>query len=194
LLEVVASWYGAVNGNPRLSDVVALRNRSGRFGAYGLVSRRDRFDYVCPYLDDELVSVCYGMPERWQRQATAYRRVIERRWPELGKIPWEATGLPVNRYPGSLRRRGRGLRRRFRLGRPIAFTDVRLYHAALREHIDKAPSRLKPLFDELGIDVDGLLADHPPSRWLGRALRLRIATLYLTFSLAGHPFDGPGKS
>jgi asparagine synthetase B (glutamine-hydrolysing) len=190
LLELLDGWYAAVDRNPRLADFILIRHSPCRFRTFGLISRRDRFDYICPYLDEELINVCYGMPERWQRDATAYRRVVERRWPELARIPWERTGLPLTRYPSRLRWRARTLRRQLRLGQPIAFTDGRLYPRTFQELIETATARLRPVCDELGIDLDRLLRDAPPHRWLGRTLRLRIATLYLTLSLSGYSFDG----
>jgi Asparagine synthase len=190
LLRLVDDWYATVDRNPRLADYILYRNRPCRFSMFGLISRRDRFDYICPYLDEQLLSVCYGMPERWQRDATAFRRVISRRWPDLARIPWERTGLPLSRYPSRPRRRARGLRRRLGWGRPIGFTNPSLYERALRELIETSTTRLRPVFDELGIDMDSLLADNPAHRWLGRALRLRVATLYLALNLSGYHLGG----
>lgn len=183
--RLVSEWYGYVGMNPRLSDYTVIRNRPGRFSVYGPISQRERLDYLPPFLDGDLWHVCYGMEERWQRQSQAYRRFVERRWPQLAAIPWEKTGLPVGKYPGRLAQRRRSLRRRLNLGAPISFTSPAIYGRALHPLVVTAVAACDPVMRELGIDVAGLLSDHPANTGTGRGLRLRLASLHLALQHSG---------
>jgi hypothetical protein len=184
--ELVSTWYATVNYERRLADFIQIRNRATRFNVYGSIVLRDRLQYILPFLDDDLIRAGYGMNEAWQRDAIAYRDVMQRRWPELAAIPWEKTGLPPGRYPGRLRRKIRNARRRFPLRWPIAFSEFRVQYRVFSELIERAAPALAPVLLEHGIDLPGLLADYPPNTHHGRGLRLRVATLYLALREAGH--------
>lgn len=168
--------YGLVGRRPRLADWMVLLNRCGRFNAYGSIAHRPH-DYIAPFLDTDLASVCYSMPDSRQRDSVAYLQWIAERWPRLARIPWEKTGVPLDRRPGGLGRRWRYLRRRYSVGRPIAFADFGHSYRRSRSYLIPAAERAARLLGEHGIDAAALLDDHSERSWHGRHFRFRLATL-----------------
>jgi hypothetical protein len=179
--DLVSDWYAAVNKTPRLADFIFLRNRPSRFSFWGPISLRDRFDYTAPFLDEDLIRCCYGLPEAWHRDANAYRELILRRWPSLAAIAWEKTGTPLSRSPGRLARRARALRRWYQIGRPIAFYHRKVYERAFSALIDEAVPSMTPTLTGLGIDVQGLREDFGPS---AQTLDLRLASIFVAIQQA----------
>jgi asparagine synthase (glutamine-hydrolysing) len=186
--DLVDVWYSMVNRTPRLADLVEYQTGPGRMSVWWSLASRDRFDYIAPFLDEDLVRVVYGMPEEYQRDARAYRAVITRRWPALARIPWEKTGRPVARYPGRLAHRIRSIRRWYGIGRPIAYFDRRVYGEAFEPLMRDAMASLTPLLADIGIDLEGLLQEFGESE---QALRLRVASVYLMLKEARVPVLAP---
>jgi hypothetical protein len=186
LRDLVATWWDAAGRDPRRADLMWARNRTARFNVQSLVAAgRDGLDYVTPFLDEAVVRTCYGMDERWQRHSIAYRRAICMRWPELARIPWQKTGLPVHRYPGRRDRAVARLRRAAGIGsRSTPFSDQTVYERAFGALIEESLHDLQPLFADLGIDLPGLLAAHPAGTPHGGALRLRAATIGVSLRCA----------
>jgi hypothetical protein len=176
--------YGLVGRSPRLADWMILLNRAGRFNAFGAIAHRPHHDYIAPFLDNDLASVCYSMPDSRQRASVAYLEWIARRWPRLARIPWEKTGLPLDRPQRPMQRRWRYVRRRFSVGRPIAFTDFRYSYRRNRPFLIPAAERAARLLAEHGIDAPALLEANGERSWPGRHLRFRLATLDLAIGLA----------
>jgi asparagine synthetase B (glutamine-hydrolysing) len=179
LRELVTRWWEDVDRDPRRADLMWARNRTARFNVHSLIAAmRDGLDYITPFLDDSMMRTCYGVGERWQRDSLAYRRAICRRWPALGRIPWQKTGLPVNRYPARRHAAMRRLRGAVGLGpASTAFTDQAVYEQAFDDLIAEAVAELSAVLDAIGIDLRRLLAAYPRETGHGGALRLRVATL-----------------
>jgi asparagine synthase len=176
LHALVERWYENVDRDPRRSDYIVLRNRLGRFLVWGSLSVRDRFDYIYPLLDEDVIRVTYGMPEKWQRGARAYRRLIHRRWPSLGRIHNVATGSPLSWNSRLLRLIARKLRPLHLRGRPLYFTGQEIYQNAFSPLSDRALAHMTPLLKRYGLDIEGLIQRFPNH---AGPLRLRLISLYL---------------
>ncbi len=186
LQEQLTESFARAGSTPRRADLAVLCDRPGRFNVWGSIAVLDRYDFIAPFLNNDLIGVCYGMDEQWQRESIAYRKVIAKRWPSVTSIPWAKTGLPVNREAGRALRLRRRIQRRMRIPtRAMTFTDVSIYAEAFQDLSIKALEVLtKPLAD-IGIDLPGLADDYPVQTPHGRDLRLRAASCLLALREAG---------
>jgi asparagine synthase len=189
LRRLVAERFHMAGDNPRLTDFVYFQDRPGRFNVWPPLAMK-RLHFINPFLNDDLIQVCYAMPERWHRGSAAYRRLIMRRWPALGRIPWEKTGRRVDRDASYLSYRIRDFRRWYGIGRPVSFVGRKAQLAAFGPLVDGAMSRMRPVLADVGIDVDGLI------RLFGaeaERLRLRILTLDLILRGADPLMEAGGE-
>jgi len=186
MLGLLQAFYETVGCDPRRSDYVVLRNRPARFTPWAVHAARDRLRWVLPYTDQALWGTTYAMPEQWRRGSVAYRHLVAERWPALGRITWERTGLPPGRRVGSAEALARHVARRI-ARRHSSFVDPRRLADKFAPQISRAQSRTAPVLSELGVDVAGLLDDHAPDTTHGRALRLRLATIDLARERALEP-------
>ncbi len=67
-----------------------------RFVNYGNLVKRTHVEVRSPFFDNDLVDFMVNTPPEERRYQYLYTRTFSRLFPELSKIPWEKTGLPVD--------------------------------------------------------------------------------------------------
>jgi len=67
-----------------------------RFSNYGDLVTRTHVEVRSPLMDNDLVDFIVNTPPRERRYQYLYTRTFSRVFPELSKIPWEKTGLPID--------------------------------------------------------------------------------------------------
>lgn len=67
-----------------------------RFVNYGNLVKRTHVEVRSPFFDNDLVDFMVNTPPYERRYQYLYTRTFSRLFPELSKIPWEKTGLPVD--------------------------------------------------------------------------------------------------
>jgi len=67
-----------------------------RFVNYGNIVKRTHVEVRSPFFDNDLVDFIVNTPPHERRYQYLYTRTCSRLFPELSKIPWEKTGLPVD--------------------------------------------------------------------------------------------------
>lgn len=67
-----------------------------RFVNYGNLVKRAHVEVRSPFFDNDLVDFIVNTPPQERRYQFLYTRTFSRLFPELSKIPWEKTGLPVD--------------------------------------------------------------------------------------------------
>jgi len=67
-----------------------------RFVNYGNLVKRTHVEVRSPFFDNDLVDFIVNTPPHERRYQYLYTRTFSRLFPELSKIPWEKTGLPVD--------------------------------------------------------------------------------------------------
>jgi len=77
-------------------DYYNLTERQRRFINYGNLVKRVRVEIRSPFFDNDLVEFIVNTPPRERRYQYLYTRTFSRLFPELSRIPWEKTGLPID--------------------------------------------------------------------------------------------------
>jgi len=67
-----------------------------RFANYGNLVKKTHVQVRSPFFDNDLVDFIVNTPPHERRYQYLYTRTFSRLFPELSKIPWEKTGLPVD--------------------------------------------------------------------------------------------------
>jgi len=67
-----------------------------RFVNYGNLVKRTHVEVRSPFFDNDLVDFIINTPPDQRRYQYLYTRTFSRLFPELSKIAWETTGLPVD--------------------------------------------------------------------------------------------------
>ncbi len=67
-----------------------------RFVNYGNIVKRTHVEVRSPFFDNDLVDFMVNTPPHERRYQYLYTRTFSRLFPELSKIPWEKTGLPID--------------------------------------------------------------------------------------------------
>jgi len=67
-----------------------------RFVNYGNLVKRTHVEVRSPFFDNDLVDFIVNTPPHERRYQYLYTRTFSRLFPELSKIPWEKTGLPID--------------------------------------------------------------------------------------------------
>jgi len=67
-----------------------------RFVNYGNIVKRTHVEVRSPFFDNDLVDFIVNTPPHERRYQYLYTRTFSRLFPELSKIPWEKTGLPID--------------------------------------------------------------------------------------------------
>jgi hypothetical protein len=165
---------------PRASDHFLMTNRIRRYTFGYCLANLHQVACGFPYVMCELFEHCLRLPIAERLEHNLYRRIYRELFPELARIPWAKTGLPLDRYgPGP--RRGRwkiwlgALLRRLTLGR-VALQGRDSFDVAFRKQAE-----LREVF------CKGLRADV----WhLGALLPAEMATSTLSRELAGRDLGG----
>jgi asparagine synthase (glutamine-hydrolysing) len=73
-----------------------IREKARKSLLYGLLVDRSMIEYRAPFYDYDLVDLLLTIPSRKRMLAIFYRKFIAQKFPNLAKIPYQRTGLPVN--------------------------------------------------------------------------------------------------
>ena len=73
-----------------------IQERERKSTLYGVLSDSNLIDYRVPFYDYDLVDFLLTVPPRQRMLAIFYRKLIGQKFPDLAKIPYQRTGLPVN--------------------------------------------------------------------------------------------------
>lgn len=73
-----------------------IGERERKSTLYGPLSDSNLIEYRVPFYDYDLVDFLLTIPPRQRMLALFYRKLIARNFPNLAKIPYQRTGLPVN--------------------------------------------------------------------------------------------------
>jgi asparagine synthase (glutamine-hydrolysing) len=73
-----------------------IRERARKSLLYGPLSDSYLVEYRVPFYDYDLVDFLITIPPRQRMLAIFYRKLITKKFPDLAKIPYQRTGLPVD--------------------------------------------------------------------------------------------------
>jgi asparagine synthase (glutamine-hydrolysing) len=73
-----------------------IRERARKSLLYGPISDSNLLEYRVPFYDYDLVDFLLTIPPKQRMLAIFYRKFITKKFPNLAKIPYQRTGLPVN--------------------------------------------------------------------------------------------------
>jgi|GEM_PF-1006157 len=82
---------------PNLSQYYTFTARARRYTVGALNTNRVFIEYRFPFMDYDLFDFCLSVPVRFRKNSAIHRGVLTRRFPELSKIPWAKTELPLNK-------------------------------------------------------------------------------------------------
>jgi asparagine synthetase B (glutamine-hydrolysing) len=91
---------------PRASDHFLMNNRIRRYTFGYCLANLRHLPCGFPYVTRELFEHCLRLPLGERLEHNLYRRIYRELFPELARIPWAKTGLPLDRYgppPGESR-------------------------------------------------------------------------------------------
>src|SRR5439155_3732537 len=91
---------------PRASDYFLMNNRIRRYTFGYCLANLRHLPCGFPYVTRELFAHCLRLPLGERLEHNLYRRIYRELFPELARIPWAKTGLPLDRYgppPGESR-------------------------------------------------------------------------------------------
>ena len=79
------------------ADYVFLRTRMQNFTLMAnLMLFTKNFDYQIPTIDNDLLDFSLGLPPKMRFNYNIYLTAVRKQFPELSKIPWTKTGLPLS--------------------------------------------------------------------------------------------------
>jgi hypothetical protein len=121
---------------PNASDYFVMTNRVRKYTFGYCLANLHHLPGAFPYVTRELFEHCMGLPRAERHEHNLYRRIYREKFPELARIPWAKTGLPLDRYGPSpdqaaWRRWAEAVLRRLSGGR-VNFTYSWSFDAALR--------------------------------------------------------------
>ena len=73
-----------------------LREQDPKLYLYGLLLDNNLIEYRVPFCDYDLVDMAVTLPSQERALAIFHRRLLTEKFPPLGSIPYQRTGLPVN--------------------------------------------------------------------------------------------------
>lgn len=73
-----------------------FREQAPKSFLYGLLLDNNLVEYRVPFCDYDLVDFALTIPPKERMLAIFYRRLVAEKFPPLGTIPYQRTGLPVN--------------------------------------------------------------------------------------------------
>jgi asparagine synthase (glutamine-hydrolysing) len=73
-------------------------NRARRFTIGNSWVGRNYIESAFPYMDYDLFDFCLRLPAHYRHQSWLYRQIFLQYFPNLARIPWGKTGLPLHRY------------------------------------------------------------------------------------------------
>jgi asparagine synthase (glutamine-hydrolysing) len=125
---------------PNASDYFVMTNRVRKYTFGYCLANLHFLPGSFPYVTRELFEYCIRLPRSERHEHNLYRRIYREKFPELARIPWAKTGLPLDRYGPSpdaapWRVWLEAVLRRLSGGR-ISFTYSWSFDAALRNRRD----------------------------------------------------------
>lgn len=95
--EALLQMLRTAPGNSFATKVEAfcLQCRWPRSSGYGAVLSRSQVETRFPYSDNELADLAFRVPARWRVGRRLQIALIKRTRPDLARVPWEWTGLPL---------------------------------------------------------------------------------------------------
>jgi asparagine synthase (glutamine-hydrolysing) len=125
---------------PNASDYFVMTNRIRKYTFGYCLANLYHLPGAFPYVTRDLFEHCMQLPRAERHEHNLYRRIYREKFPELARIPWAKTGLPLDRYGPSpdqaaWRRWAEAVLRRLSGGR-INFTYSWSFDAALRTRQD----------------------------------------------------------
>jgi asparagine synthetase B (glutamine-hydrolysing) len=111
---------------PLASDHFLMVNRVRKYTFGYCLANLHHLPNAFPYVTRELLEHCLRLPREERLRHNLYRRLYRELFPELARIPWAKTGLPLDRYgpaagPGRCRQWADAVLRRLSRGRLGAF-------------------------------------------------------------------------
>jgi asparagine synthase (glutamine-hydrolysing) len=73
-----------------------IREKARKSLLYGLLVDSGMIEYRVPFYDYDLVDFLLTIPPKQRMLSIFYRKLIAKKFPNLAKIPYQRTGLPVN--------------------------------------------------------------------------------------------------
>lgn len=73
-----------------------IKEKARKSHLYGPLSDNHLLEYRVPFCDYDLVDFLLTIPPKQRTLAIFYRKLISQKFPDLAKIPYQRTGLPVN--------------------------------------------------------------------------------------------------
>jgi len=95
IIRNISQKYKSVSIN-NILDYYNYTERQRRFINYGNLVKRTFVEVRSPFFDNDLVDFIVSIPPNKRMYRGLYIRTFLRFFPELSKIPWERTGLPVD--------------------------------------------------------------------------------------------------
>ena len=75
----------------------SFANRSNRYSVALPNVNRQLMEYAYPALDHDLTDFYLRIPPGYKTGCDLYRKLLIRKYPEVGSVPWAKTGRPLNR-------------------------------------------------------------------------------------------------
>jgi len=83
---------------PNASDCFVMTNRVRKYTFGYCLANLHHLPGAFPYVTRELFEHCMRLPRPERREHNLFRRIYREKFPELARIPWAKTGLPLDRY------------------------------------------------------------------------------------------------
>jgi asparagine synthase (glutamine-hydrolysing) len=84
------------------SEYVGLKNRQLRVWYFGPILTRSQLECRTPFYDYDLVEFLHTIPPQVKLGKQFYLKLVRRAFPDLAKIPWAFSGIPVASAPWRL--------------------------------------------------------------------------------------------
>ena len=100
LLSSLEAAAGACReqAGPNASDYFVMTNRIRKYTFGYCLANLHHLPGAFPYVTRELFEHCMRLPRSERQEHNLYRRIYREKFPELARVPWAKTGLPLDRY------------------------------------------------------------------------------------------------
>ena len=170
-LETLAEEALAAAG-PLASEQFLMTNRIRRYTFGYCLANLPHLPGRFPYVTTRLFEHCMRLPADLRLEHNLYRRIYRELFPELARIPWARTGLPLDRFAA-----GRSSRWRLLLDAALRRLSRGRLNLSARGSFD-VEFRKRALFQEVFLEVlgsqtpelDGILPPDAAARVVSRHL------------------------
>ncbi len=77
------------------SEYVHIKTRQRRFIFFGPHNTRSQMESRTPFYDNDLIEYVYSIPPELKLNKRIYLKLIQHAFPDLARIPWSFSGLPI---------------------------------------------------------------------------------------------------